>query len=327
MKTIKVKFCDGFYEEDLVFMPILKRHYNVIESDEPEYLFYSVFGQEHFKYSNCIKIFTTGEAIVPNFNECDYATSFDYMEFGDRYLRLPLCSIMFRNGKNVLDSAIERGSRLPAVEKKEFCSFVVSNGRGMPERKRMFELLNEYKTVNSGGRYMNNIGGPVENKQLFEHRHKFSICFENERYPGYTTEKIVDAFSAGVIPIYLGDPRICEYFNEKAFVNVCDFDSLEDAVEYIKRIDKDDELYRQIMAQPILKKDLPGLKELERFLCGIIDRDIEAAVRTPKGSMVRSAVYGEGNPYHGRVFNIWIKPYNLYRKAKEKLLTIKKGKK
>lgn len=72
----------------------------------------------------------------------------------------------------------------------------------------MFEALKKYKKVNSGGRYLNNIGRAVVDKIQFESRHKFSICFENSSYPGYTTEKIIEAFAAKTIPIYWGNPCV-----------------------------------------------------------------------------------------------------------------------
>ena len=317
MKQIKVKFCDGFYEEDDVFLPILKKHYDVVISDDPDYLIYGPFGREHLKY-NCIKIFTTGECVVPNFNECDYATGFDDIAFGDRYLQLPLCSIMFRNGINMLDLAIKRGSDLPPVENKRFCSFVVSNANAMPQRKAMFDLLNSYKKVDSGGRYLNNVGGPVENKLLFEHEHKFCICFENESYRGYTTEKIVDAFASGAIPIYYGNPDVTAYFNTKAFVNCHEYDSLADAAAYIEKIDKDDRLYEQIISEPICDEGLPGLKELEVFLCNIFDQNIEEAQRIPHSSYAYNMERG-GKTYNGRLFNICMLPYRAIRKIQRKL--------
>lgn len=36
--------------------------------------------------------------------------------------------------------------------------------------------------------------------------YKFALCFENGSYPGYITEKIIDCFVAGVIPVYRGAP-------------------------------------------------------------------------------------------------------------------------
>ena len=78
-RTIKIQFVDfwdGFNKHDNEFVTVLKEKYEVNLSDNPDYLFYSGFGFQHLKY-NCIRIFYTGECITPNFNECDYAISFD----------------------------------------------------------------------------------------------------------------------------------------------------------------------------------------------------------------------------------------------------------
>lgn len=41
----------------------------------------------------------------------------------------------------------------------------------------------------------------------------FSIAHENANYSGYFTEKILDCFATGAIPIYWGDPDIGKVFN------------------------------------------------------------------------------------------------------------------
>lgn len=41
--------------------------------------------------------------------------------------------------------------------------------------------------------------------------YKFALCFENGSYPGYITEKIIDCFVAGVIPIYEGCKNLSEF--------------------------------------------------------------------------------------------------------------------
>ena len=282
MKEINIKYCDGLKpEDDLVFLPLLKKHYKVTFSDHPDYLFYSCFGTEHLRY-DCVKIFTTGECVTPNFNECDYATGFDYLNLQDRYLRLPLSHIMYRNGVNMMDIALKRNADEIVNEKREFCSFVVSNGNGMPERKEFFEKLSKYKKVDSGGKFLNNIGGPVENKLEFDKKHKFSICFENECYPGYTTEKLTEAFAAGCIPIYYGDPLAGNIFNKKAFINVGDFETLDSAAEAVKKIDNDESLYYQMLREAILTNNEDYLSELEKFLCHIFNQNLSAARRRPK---------------------------------------------
>ena len=52
-----------------------------------------------------------------------------------------------------------------------------------------------------GGRYNNNVG-IIKNKILFLSNYKFSIAMENSEGDGYLSEKIIDSFEAGTIPIY-----------------------------------------------------------------------------------------------------------------------------
>ena len=63
----------------------------------------------------------------------------------------------------------------------------------------------------------------TQNKIGFQSRYKFSIAFKNFECPGYSTEKILDAFAARTIPIYWGNKRIVEDFNSEAFINAYDF--------------------------------------------------------------------------------------------------------
>ena len=43
-------------------------------------------------------------------------------------------------------------------------------------------------------------------KLKFQHRFRFTIAIENSESPGYATERLMDAFLEGTIPIYWGDP-------------------------------------------------------------------------------------------------------------------------
>ena len=57
---------------------------------------------------------------------------------------------------------------------------------------------------------------------------------------GYVTEKIVNAFYSGAIPIYWGSDNIKEFFNEKAFINVDDFNSFDECIDYILNLSDED---------------------------------------------------------------------------------------
>jgi hypothetical protein len=63
--------------------------------------------------------------------------------------------------------------------------------------------------------------------------YKFAICFENMSYPGYVTEKIIDCFRAGVIPIYLGAPDIGDFIPKASFI---DFREHSDLYELNKQL-------------------------------------------------------------------------------------------
>ena len=71
-----------------------------------------------------------------------------------------------------------------------------------------------------GGRAFNNVGGRVKDKIKFLSSYKFSFAMENSKGDGYSTEKIIESFLAGTIPIYYGDYMVDEFLNPKAYILV-----------------------------------------------------------------------------------------------------------
>lgn len=282
-KNIRIRFVDfwdDFVPEDNLFYQLLSEHYDVELSDEPEYIFCSVFGEEHLRY-DCVKIFYTGENQCPDFNLYDYAIGFEHLTLGDRYLRLP---IYYLQRYQRYFRLMQEKHTSPACQKKNFCSFVYSNDRASAVREQFFNQLSTYKTVSSGGRYKNNIGKPVDDKLAFEQEHKFSFSFENSSYPGYCTEKLVQSFAAQTVPIYWGDPTVVDTFNEEAFINCLNYKSWDEVLEEVKRIDSNPELYAKMLATPALKypeRDSIEAKmaQLTAFLCHIIDQPYTEATR------------------------------------------------
>ena len=319
-RKIKVNFVDfhrDFDKEHNDFIELLRKHYDVEISEQPDYLFYSIFGHEFTKY-NCVRIFYTGECIVPDFNLCDYAIAFEQMTYGDRYIRVPLYQLF--QYKAALQAAVERGTE--SSTERAFCSFVCSNDTGMEQRQQIFDLLSQYKKVDSGGRFLNNIGGPVADKFEFDKKHKFSIAFENCIAEGYTTEKIIQAFAAGTIPIYLGNPSIAKEINPKAFVNCHDFSSLQEVVEHVIRIDTDDVLYRKMVQEPVFMDSPPTLDELECFLLHIVEQPLAAARRRPQNNRIHEA---ESHAKVTACYDAWIgmplkRAKGLIRRLKNKAM-------
>ena len=265
---------------------------------------------------DCIKIFFTGENIGPDWNIADYSIDFDCLNYGDRHLRTVLM--------NPLQMTFTKNMGTEDVKDK-FCCIVVTNP-GSPDRnpRELFlDKLNSYKRVDSGGRWKNNIGGPIgdrygdfqKSKIEWLKQYKFNMCFENSSSPGYLTEKLFDAFEAGCIPIYWGDtslrcglglkdgkfgeidsriPKIDESLiefkiNPKAFINAHNYETWDELLEEIKRIDNDDEAYKAMLAEPVFLGDFDFAeydKRVERFLCSIFDQEPKLASRVSKSSRI-----------------------------------------
>ncbi len=266
MRPLKLGFTDTHDHLAQFFSTMLAHRFDVeIDNENPDYL---IFGDENFgtnnkRFSrqNCIKIFYTGENRRPENYDCDYAITFDH-NFNSWHYRLPLFVIYQWSLDQIHKTKYGYYHLLQDNQPKEktgFCSFVVSNGN-CKERNDFFQLLNSYKTVDSGGKLFNNIQADLNGEEAkidFLASRKFNICFESGSYPGYTTEKILHAFYAKTVPIYWGSPTVAADFNPNAFINAHDFADFQSLVEHIQMIDQDDELYNSIVNASPLAANLP----------------------------------------------------------------------
>jgi hypothetical protein len=267
MKPLRIAFTDTHEHLATFFISILQSRYEVEIVDiskSPDFLLFGDdnFGNNNLKVSreNCTKIFYTGENRRPENFDCHYAISFDH-NFEPWHYRLPLYVVYMWALENIHNTKYDYNYIFsPEIkEKTDFCSFVVSNPK-CEERNEFFKKLHAIKHVNSGGKLYNNINANLtgeESKVDFLSTRKFNICFEHTSYPGYTTEKILHAFYAGTVPVYWGSETIANDFNPAAFINVHDFDSFDDAIEYIMKVDADDELYTSYVNAPKFLNGVP----------------------------------------------------------------------
>ena len=278
-KKIKIAFCDvyqGFEEKNNLFYDFLKKYYDVELSDHPDFLFYSCFGNEFRKYQNCVKIFFTGEDIIPNFNECDYALGFDYLNFGERYLQYNCYYVKLQKNKISKD-----------LLHRKFCNFLysnASNGSGAIIRQEFFKKLSQYKFIDAPGKVCHNIdldieprdGNWYQGKLDFIKNYKFTIAFENSTGEGYTTEKLFQPFIAQSVPIYWGNPSIGREINSKAFINCNDFDNdFDKVIQKIIELDNDDKKYLKMLRANKVKRNSffrKQQRQLKKFLVNIIEK-------------------------------------------------------
>ena len=225
-------------------------------ADKPDFVLCGTFGHDFLNY-DCCRIQYSGEDSWPDLNLYDYAIGFPHLDYAGRTLRWPLYAM-----RDTWAAAMHK-HELPAaafLKRDKFCSFVVSNDFSSV-RNDFFATLNAHRPVASGGGYANNMGGPVADKQAFAAQYRFAITYENSRTPGYCTEKIVDAFAAGAIPIYWGDPGIKREFNPAAFLYAEDFADNEALLARIDEIDKNEDEYLAMCQAPIFAPDGTSLAQ------------------------------------------------------------------
>lgn len=292
MKCIKLKFIgfwSGFTPERSIIYKILKKHYDVIVTDDADYIICSTFGNpyEYTKYPQ-VRIMHNGENYVPDFNLIDYSISRYDIDFWDRNFYLPGCAD-FVDGRFLELQYKNRNYDASILkEKVYFADFIYGHDSEDNGRSNFFRAISEYKRVESAGTFLNNMvdGRTVDfldkSKLNLQKKCKFSICFESISKNGIITEKISDAFRADTIPIYLGGEYIDEIFNQEAFINCAKYKSFDDVIERVKEIDQNDDLYLSILRQPIfLTETYPEMlySELEKYVCHIFEQPINKAYR------------------------------------------------
>lgn len=257
-QKLRIKFVDfwpNFSPQGFYLYEALRKEFDLIESDEPELVFYSVFGIDHLNYS-CLKVFYTAENYRPDFSQCDF--SFSFLDTDEKNFLFPNFvrhPFFFEFVSHDYGAELQE---LRSQSKTNFCNFIYSNP-GAKERQSFCKKLMEYKRVDCPGRVLNNMEPfdktryAVKSKLEFQSQYKFTLAFENEGSRNYFTEKIYHPLLVNSVPIYWGDPGIADYFNSASFINCHDFATWDEVLERIEEIDSDDGLYESYSkAVPIL---------------------------------------------------------------------------
>lgn len=87
-------------------------------------------------------------------------------------------------------------------------------------------------------------GPPSAQKVQLSSRYPFLFAAENAFCPHYHTEKVYQAFLAGVVPVYVGDDdTIDEWIPANSTIKAADFDSPAALAAHLKRVAGNEELY------------------------------------------------------------------------------------
>ncbi len=97
-------------------------------------------------------------------------------------------------------------------------------------------------------------------------KYRFCLCYENTPMKGFITEKIMDCFYAGTVPVYLGAPDINEFIPEDCYVDARNFSSFEDLSLYLQLMPISDWTAFRNAAMNFVQSDAGN-----RFYCSLIN--------------------------------------------------------
>lgn len=152
--------------------------------------------------------------------------------------------------------------------RERFCCFVAANRE--PHRMLTLEALSRIAEVDLYGPLS---GKPFRgSKYELLKNYRFNLCFENSAFPGYYTEKLVQAWSGGCVPLYYSDPWYSADFNPKAVINRIDAPSLDEFVDRVAEINRSKDAFEELLQQPLLTTEprLDGVLEFLGQACAAI---------------------------------------------------------
>ena len=196
---------------------------------------------------------TTENVRPPAQDDFDLVLSFDQTSFGDAHVYFPqwLMQIGLFGPANLghlgietsLEDLVKPRKMGENQMKKKFCCAIFAN----PHNVRLKAVKSLQPSIEVFGPY---VSKPIKSKFALASKYRFMLSFENDLYPGYVTEKLIEAYVSGTVPLYWGDLGNDSMINRKCFVNLKDFTSMADFVNHVNSMDAQD--YREIFEQPFL---------------------------------------------------------------------------
>ena len=284
-----------FNPKDNYFTSLFSLKFDVqLDRTNPDILIYSCFGLSHYDF-NCKKIFFSGEniqtnpliPIEPDFEYCDIFLG--KFKTSERSLYLPLW-VIFVNWfslfqprplpsnptyaiplTDLLYNSSERS--LPGFHDRKDLLFI--NNNFIKNRVQLFLDLDPHICIDSFGSLFNNQGSRLRGNELDKHKlllqYKTTIAMENSFFHGYNTEKIIQPYAAGCIPVYSGglDTTV---FNSKSMIFANDYTRAA-LFEEVKKVTSDPLYWEKYISQPLFNSNmLPEYFLPEYVLAWILER-------------------------------------------------------
>ena len=98
---------------------------------------------------------------------------------------------------------------------------------------------------------------------MLDRKYKFYLSFENSLCKDYVTEKLFRMLNIDVVPVVRGAANYSKFMPRGTYIDVKDFWTPKDLAEFLKMLDKQNDLY----VDYLLKKKTMTCVEEEPYLC------------------------------------------------------------
>ena len=162
-------------------------------------------------------------------------------------------------------------------DKTKTTSIVASDKTQTPGHKLRHEIINHDGKLNNNfidvyGRCGKGFGG-IENKIDGLKDYQFSIAIENVSEQNWFTEKLLDCFLSGAIPVYYGCPNLTQFgFDPQGIIRIetkLDFDQIKDDINsdlYKKAADSGAIEHNFKKAHEYMDLELRVIDEVNKFI-------------------------------------------------------------
>lgn len=156
-------------------------------------------------------------------------------------------------------------------------------GRGWDKPSPEFGLLGKIRrSIPSlgvkllGYKHFPSYKGEVIQKGIILQRSKFSYCYENNKeMPNYITEKIIDSFLYGCVPVYWGANNVLDFIPGDCFIDRRKFKNTQDVHEYLRSISPQDYFNYQSRISDFLMGEVAKQFSFEYFASTVVDNIVK----------------------------------------------------
>lgn len=186
-------------------------------NDEREGLKYLWLLESKYIKQNLVESIIQNQQLVEDTYDVIFTHDQRLLSLGDKYKWVPAQGFWIKEPK--------------IYEKSKMISMIASNKNMCEGHRLRLEWVDRIgDQVDLYGRGFNEIADKEEG--LCDYM--FSVAIENGQYETYFTEKILDCFATGTIPVYLGAPDIGKYFNKEGIIDLTDEFDVSEEIYYNK---------------------------------------------------------------------------------------------